>query len=290
MTINVSIIIVNFNTKDITYNCIQSIIEQTKELSYEIILVDNASTDGSQVFFKKFNGIKFIQSKRNIGFGRANNLGFKVASGKYIFLLNSDTILLNNAVKCFYDAMELNDKSIACLGAKLLAEDGFSENNSYGDFPSIKSTFKSILNIYLPFTKNTDKIKLRDSFEVDYIIGADLFIRKKVIDQFGLFDPDFFMYFEESNMQLRYFNSGYKNLIISTPKIIHLEGVSDPSKGSSYASKRIYLNSMFLFFKKRYSFFKYLFVRFLCFGYLPLILRKNFTLTEKFRITCLFFK
>ena len=85
----VSIIIVNYNTKDITENCIASIISQTKDVEYEIILVDNASTDGSKEYFEKRNGIHYIYSNENLGFGRANNLGAKSASGEFLFLLNS---------------------------------------------------------------------------------------------------------------------------------------------------------------------------------------------------------
>lgn len=285
---DVSIIIVNYNTKDITQACIDSILSKTKGITYEIILVDNTSTDGSIEHFRNNNSIKFIASIENLGFGKANNLGLQNATGKYIFLLNSDTILLNNAVKEFYDAMEKMPKQVACLGTKLLAEDGITDNNSYDIFPSIKSTFKSLLHIYLPFTKKQFKIRTEETFEVDYIIGADLFIRKAVIDELGLFDPDFFMYFDETNMQLRYNNAGYQSILISTPKIIHLENASDPSKGKSYRSRQIYFESMFLFFKKRYSLFKYLFVRFLCLGYLPLILRKDLSFKEKIKISILF--
>lgn len=286
---DVSIIIVNYNTKHITHNCIESIVSFTKNISYEIILVDNASSDGSIDFFKEYEGIRFINSEVNLGFGRANNLGLTKASGKYIFLLNSDTLLLNNAVKDFYDAMELEIENIACLGTKLLAEDGVTENNSYGVFPTINSIFKSLFNIYLPFTKSKTNLNTADTFEVNYIIGADLFIRKKVIDELGLFDPDFFMYFEETNMQLRYNKAGYKNKIISAPKIIHLENGSDMgSKRYSYVSRKYYFTSMFLYLKKRYSFFKYLITRIIAIGYLPLYYKTDLKFKEKLKLTSIF--
>lgn len=285
---DVSIIIVNYNTKNVTQNCIESVISNTKGIDYEIILVDNASRDGSIEFFKTFKDINLISCKENLGFGKANNLGFETAIGKYIFLLNSDTILLNNAVKEFYDAMENMPKDVACLGTKLLAEDGISENNSYGDFPSMKSTFKSLIKIYFPLFINKPTRRTESSFDVDYIIGADLFIRKSVIDELGLFDPDFFMYFEESNMQLRYVKEGYRNRIISTPKIIHLENFSDPSKGNSYKSKKIYFKSMFLYMSKKYSSLNLILVRILCLGYLPLLLRKNFGLKDNVKLIRLF--
>ena len=107
---DVSIIIVNFNTRQMTSECIDSIIEKTQGLEFEIILVDNASTDGSKEFFEKDERITYIYSEKNGGFGYGNNLGMKVAKGKYFFLLNSDTLLINNAVKEFYDYAEKDDK------------------------------------------------------------------------------------------------------------------------------------------------------------------------------------
>ena len=95
---DVSIIIVNYNTLKVTAQCLDSIFRLTYGLSFEVILVDNASTDGSKEIFSQDKRIKYIYSDRNLGFGRANNLGFQTAAGEYIFLLNSDTILLNNAV------------------------------------------------------------------------------------------------------------------------------------------------------------------------------------------------
>lgn len=105
---DVSVIIVNYNTLGLTSDCIESIIAQTSTVEYEIILVDNASTDGSKEVFAQDKRIKYIYSDQNLGFGRANNLGIREAKGRYLFFLNSDTILLNNAVKLFFDFCEKN--------------------------------------------------------------------------------------------------------------------------------------------------------------------------------------
>lgn len=289
---DVSIIIVNYNTKEITHQCIVSILKHTKKINYEIILVDNASSDGSKLFFKSVRGIKFIESNYNLGFGKANNLGFSYSSGKYIFLLNSDTILLNNAVKKFYDAMEQEPLNVSCLGSKLLSQDGVSENNSYGVFPSITSLLASLSIIYFPFLKKKTPIISEDTFEVDYIIGADIFIRRSVILKLGLFDPDFFMYFEESYMQLKYYRAGYISKIISSPSIIHLENGSDikNNKQYSFSSRKFYFESMFIFFKKRYPLLKYVLTRIIAFGYLPLYFKSDFTIKEKYKLILVFLK
>ena len=115
---DVSIIIVNYNTLELTKNTIDSVNEKTKDLNYEIILVDNASTDGSVEFFEKEykNKIIFIKNDENLGFGRANNRGIKIAKGKYVFLLNSDTLLINNAIKILFDFMEKNNNCGVCGG------------------------------------------------------------------------------------------------------------------------------------------------------------------------------
>jgi len=289
---DVSIIIVNYNTKDITHQCIVSILKHTKKINFEIILVDNASTDGSKALFRSFKGIKFVESNRNLGFGKANNLGFSYSSGKYVLLLNSDTILLNNAVKEFFDSMEQENLKVSCLGSKLLSQDGVSENNSYGVFPSISSLLISLACIYFPFLKKNNTVKSEDSFEVDYIIGADLFLRRSVILKLGLFDTDFFMYFEETNMQLKYHRAGYISKIISTPRIIHLENGSDinQSKHYSFKSRKYYFESMFIFFRKRYDVRKYVITRIISLGYLPLYLKSNLTIKEKYKLILVFLK
>lgn len=274
---DVSIIIVNYNTKVTTKQCIDSIFEHTKGIDFEVILVDNNSYDGSQVLFSCDKRIKFIESGCNLGFGKANNLGLKFANGKYIFLLNSDTLLLNNAVKEFYDAHENMSDNVAFLGCILKAEDGITDNNSYGIFPSLSSTFLNVINLYF---RCRNKRKYFDdghssSFLVDYIIGADLFIKREVINKAGLFDPDFFMYFEESEMQLRYSNLGYESRIIRTPLIVHLECVSVRGRDKIPSPKHrlLYFRSMFIYMRKRYGLVKYLLFRLIVLLYLPVFLK-----------------
>ena len=270
---DVSVIIVNYNTKNVTLNCINSIFSETKNIDFEVIVVDNNSNDGSKELFILDKRIKFIESNKNLGFGKANNLGYIEAKGKYIFLLNSDTILLNNAIKIFYDTFEKMPKDVACLGAVLKASDGVSDNNSFSEFPSIKSTLVFLGNLY--FRKEKKKMTSdRFPFEVDYIIGADLFIRRSVIEKYGLFDPDFFMYYEESEMQYRYHKNGYKSIIIDQPKIIHLEGVSTNGSGKRLTGKKavMFYSSMLIYMGKKYSGLKYFFFRILFFFYIPLMI------------------
>ena len=104
---DVSIILVNYNTKELTGDCIKSVYELTRDISYDIFVVDNASSDGSvQMIKEEFPAVKLIESPENLGFGRANNLAIKQSEAKYCFLLNTDTVLVNNAVKILFDFME----------------------------------------------------------------------------------------------------------------------------------------------------------------------------------------
>ena len=198
---DVSIIIVNYNTKDLIKNCIDSIYEQTKDIKFEIIVSDNGSVDGSIEMIKsEFPNVILIENNANLGFGTANNRGLKIAKGKYIFYLNSDTVLLNNAVKYFFDYWETSpDKDqIGALGSNLLDEN-FTLTHSFGNFPSIKKILNNtifdffriirltvffFLDESFSFTNSKQKIKKERALyygNVDYIIGADLFLKNNMI-------------------------------------------------------------------------------------------------------------
>ena len=228
---NVSIIIVNYNTKDLLANCLQSIYELTHNLNFEIIVVDNASNDGSPAFVKSnFPQIVLIESKINLGFGLANNLGAKQSKGEFLFFLNSDTILVENSLKILFDFFILNETRlhIGVLGC-ILIDNQFQTNGFGCHFPTCKE--ENILNLKkIPLIKllMTDSNKKeygvsKDYFEIDYVIGADMFMRKALFEKLNGFCKDFFMYFEESDLQFRIKNIGLKRYITTKTKIIHLE-------------------------------------------------------------------
>ncbi|WP_455102072.1 glycosyltransferase family 2 protein [Prevotella nigrescens] len=216
---DVSIIIVNYNTYDLTAACIQSIIEHTKRISYEIIVVDNASTDGSKEKFERDSRIKYIYSEKNGGFGYGNNRGIEIANGDYFFLLNSDTLLLNNAIYEFFKYAK-SHKSRIIYGCYLQGNDG-TYRNSFFYFPAftIKEFFRRMIFPHNYEPDYTDK-------EVDCISGASMFIPRSAIDEAGIFDENIFLYGEEGELQYRMMKKGYKRMVITSPKIIHLEGES----------------------------------------------------------------
>lgn len=282
---DVSIIIVNYNTKELTKSCIDSIFEKTIGVTFEVILVDNASTDGSIDVFQKDTRIIFVESGENQGFGRANNLGYQYASGKYIFLLNSDTILLNNAIYEFYAYMESHSMNTGCVGCELVDEAG-EPSYSFGTFPNIKFFVGKILEVYrvrsscFSFPNYSSS---KHPIVVDYSSGADMFIRRSVAELCGLFDKDFFMYFEEVEMQHRFRDKGFCSQVIDTPKIAHLFGGSGVKKGRKSSAKisMIELESRYIYCGKVFSPMKYLLISLLHMVLVPWIILNGCTLKEK---------
>lgn len=293
----VSIIIVNYNTKHLTADCIDSIIAKTSEVEYEIILVDNASSDGSQEEFSSDERILFLEAGDNLGFGKANNLGAQHAKGDYIFFLNSDTLLLNNAIyEMWHYSEEHKEDNIGGLGC-ILCDGNNQRCHSYAKL----NTWKDIVKSYFlaPYTKKKAKEIMamdaedesKDAFEVGYVTGADLFVSRKVIGECGCFDPDFFMYSEESEMQWRFKKHGYKNMIIKSPNIMHLEGMSQAKKKSPTMKKIIMTqSSLYLYVKKTSSKFEYLLFQLLFpMTRLPFLLLAKRSIRDKLMYIKMFF-
>lgn len=254
---DLSFIIVNYNTASLTIKCLQSIYAYTKKTSFEIILIDNASTtDNIKNIKELFPEIILIANETNVGFGKANNQGLQIAKGKYVFLLNSDTQLTSDAAAVFFNLMEANEnKHIACCGADLINLNG-KKQVSFGNFPSIKEAFfmlgflvffRQYFNNYISSGAFTHFKTLK---EVDFICGADLFIRKSVLSTVGCFDPDFFLYFEEVELMHRIKNAGYSSVIIPDVKIIHLESASFYKKDLSLLKVKYMAESRRLYFIK----------------------------------------
>lgn len=246
-----SIIIVNYNTKQLTCNCVNSIKEKTKDLQYEIIVVDNASHDDSVACLKQnFSDLIIIESPENIGFGRANNLAANVARADTLFLLNSDTIIIDNSIKVLYDYLQAHPETGVC-GGLLLNEDG-----SIGYSSSPQLTLTHYFWSYLPscFHKVPVEKRVSDVTDVGYVIGADMMVRKNVFEEAGRFDPDFFLYCEESELSYRIKKQNYRIQLIPSARIIHLSGMSGSAKKelSEFILQEQWY-SRFLYFRKVYS-------------------------------------
>lgn len=289
---DISVIIVNYNTCALTRKCLDSIFANTQGVQFEVIVVDNDSqNDDSKQVLSQYSGITYVQADTNLGFGKANNLGYQYTSGRYVLFLNSDTYLLNDALSAFVHGFDQLPNNVGCIGAQLLSEEG-NPNNSYSELPSLKLYAESILNLYLyPFRRRKNVCPNRENsivpalpYEVPYVIGADLCIRRNVIEGCGLFDPDFFMYYEDSEMQSRYRKAGYKAMIIPSPQIVHLEDASSSapkSKQYTALSRMRNLQSQALYFKKVYRSPYYWLYRIISLFSFPLYLRSYYTSAEK---------
>jgi GT2 family glycosyltransferase len=223
---DLSIIIVNFNTKNLLRNCLVSIYKTTKNVTFEIIVVENASTDGSAEMVKReFHEVKLIKNRENRGFAAANNQGIKRAQGKLILLLNSDTTIKDNAIGKSVNFLR-NKSNIGALGCKLLNTDGSPQPSAKINFSSLWAVFLTkmgILNL-LPQSfrqKYNGKTSYENTREVAILKGAFLLLRKKALCQVGLLDEQFFMYAEEVDLCFRLKAAGWKICFFPDAQIIH---------------------------------------------------------------------
>ena len=251
---DVSIILVSYNTRDLTLNAINSIYEQTKNINFEIFLVDNNSNDDTcKEVSSLFPDVNIIINKDNLGFGVANNIAIEKSTGKYVFLLNTDTKLLNNAIKILFDFMEKEEnKNVAVCGGNLYNKDNlptFSHGVFLTPFAKFIKTFglKYLFKDELKKLKSDNTNKNEELKSVEFICGADLFLRKSVLDKLGSFDPVFFLYYEETELQYRIKKAGYDIYIVPEAKIAHLESSSSKNK---LKKKNIFLKSEYIYLKK----------------------------------------
>ncbi len=253
--IDLSIIIISFNTKEITKNCIDSINRSLykSKIKYEIIVVDNNSHDGSKELLEKLakdksTKVVYHQTNDNLGFGRGNNVGVKIAKGKYILLLNSDTIVLNRAIEKLYDFYLKNEKKVHFLGAKLLNKD-LTPQPSAGYFFTLPVVFAALLlkGDYWGLTRFSPN----KFCQVDWISGACILTKKSIYNRLGGFDKNIFMYMEEVDLLYRARKLGYKTYFYNQAQIIHLGSAS--SGGKTFPILQVYKGFLF-FYKKHYSF------------------------------------
>lgn len=255
--IDISFIIVNWNTKELIEQGINSIYKYAVGFSYEIILVDNASEDGSaQMVAKKFPNVKLIAEKENLGFSRGNNSGIKKAVGEFIFLFNSDAYLVDTSLKnLLKKAREL--PNVGAIAPQILNEDR-SIQQSAGFKPDLLRIFLWMsfiddlpLGEYLrPYHVDHDSF-YKKQHKVDWITGAAFMIPKKVIDKVGMLDRDIFMYSEDVDWCIRIKKAGFDIYISPSAKIVHI-GRGSSKKISKNAILGEYKGLIYLY-KKYHS-------------------------------------
>ena len=223
-----SIIIVNYNGGTMIIDAIRSVYATKGDLSLQLIVVDNGSSDGSVDAIRKQFGkeIEIIEMKYNAGFAAANNAGLTKAKGSYIFFLNPDTIVLDGALQTMVQYLNEHPQVGAC-GANLYDRDMRPQFSYWMLFPGVRmewsglfsDAFLRLRHHYSHEHNYTDKPK-----QVAYIMGADLMIRREVIEQVGPMDENFFLFYEETELCYRIHKAGHEIVNIPQAQIIHLEG------------------------------------------------------------------
>ncbi len=225
---DLSVIIVNWNTKKLLENCLTSIYKFTKRVNFEVIVVDNNSTDGSQKMVEnKFPKVKLVANKNNLGFAKANNTGFRLAKGKYILLLNSDTYLIENSLQKLVE-FAANQENLGGFAPQLLNSDK-SIQQSIGFFPNLPQVFFWMSFIDdLPFGHLLKPYHVdHDSFykteqHIDWATGAAFMLPKKVIEKAGELDEKIFMYGEDVEWCYRIKQAGFQIIYGPVTKIVHI--------------------------------------------------------------------
>ena len=252
---DLSVVIVNYGTFELTKNTINSILEYSYPFSVEVIVVDNASVDDSlaklQEYFK--DKVKFIASKSNNGFAAGNNQALRIVDSKYVLLLNSDTIVWENTLKDIYSYME-NNPDVGACGCQVLLEDNTLDKACKRSFPNVKNSFFRLFHI--PTKSKDDNYNLDDLddngvYEIDCLTGAFIFTRKEVLDDIGLLDETFFMYGEDIDLCYRIKKAGWKIVYYGKDKITHFKGASSKKQ----RPKLIYefYHAMYIYYKKHHA-------------------------------------
>lgn len=243
-----SFIVVNHNTAQLASACLRSIFTQLAGNDFEVIVVDNASSDASVKLLTEEFGkqIKLIRSKTNGGFARANNLGSRLAQGEYLFFLNSDTLITRDILKNLKVVLD-SEPTLGIVAPQLLAASGKRQLFSYGYFPNLSNLILG--KLFAPITPPI----VRNLQTVDWVSGAALIIRSEVWQAVGAWDEKYFMYFEDVDLCWRVKKAGYSVAVLNTVKLIHLGG---RSWQYNYAKKKRYYQSQTYFFKKNYGNFQ----------------------------------
>lgn len=252
---DVSVIVLNYKTKDLTLDCVKSVLKQTKGLSYEIVLIDNNSQDGSieafREFAKKDKRIKVVNSKTNTGFTGGNNLGLAQSEGEFILFLNSDTLLTENSILKTVEFLKENPQ-IGAMSCQLQNLDG-SLQTCGGYFPTLPKVFawmfflddlpvlKRITSPYHLHPEDFSKSRYQD-----WIAGTFFLTRRIILQKIGSFDEDYFMYVEDADLSYRIKKAGWKICFWTGTAIKHIGSASSSSERSILSE----LKNLKLFYKK----------------------------------------
>lgn len=246
--VDLSIIIVNWNTRDFLIECLESIFSTTRGIDLEVFVVDNGSTDGSgRVVKERFPDVRVIENRGNLGFAGANNQALKISKGKYVLLVNPDAKIKGQAIEELFSFMEGHSRA-GISGVQLLNSNG-SKQNSIANFPSLATELlnKSLLRWLFPKKFPGKERKYSEPIEVDSVIGACMMVRRQAAEQVGILDERYFLFLEETDWCFRMKKAGWKVYHVPQAEVEHFQG---KSAGEVREKARVE------FYRSRYYFFK----------------------------------
>jgi len=267
LNMDFSFIIINYKTPDLTIQCLESIFKYCKNESFEIIIIDNNSGyDSIQKIKNKFDNriSHFIENKQDLGFAKANNQGAKLATGKYLYFLNNDTILTENILPTIKEIF-INNEKIGILSPLVKNPSGENQKTALGKFPTllglISLAFKVNEKELIP--KNKEKL-----FIIDWVSGCSLVIRKNVFDEINGWDENFFLYFEDTDICQRAYSKKYLTAIALNISLVHLGGQSVKFDDNFL---EVFYKSRGYYFKKHYGYITYFLMKTFKFFYSSII-------------------
>jgi GT2 family glycosyltransferase len=237
---DVSVIIVNWNSKDYVRKCLASLLRDHAAPDFEIIVVDGGSFDGcGEMMADEFPTAVFVQVGKNVGFGRANNLGFERASRRIVWLLNPDTEVLGSAASAMFDALERTEGA-GLVGAKLLNSDGSLQTSCVQSLPTVLNQALGSEFLRRLFPKSrlwgiTALNSKNEPVEVEAVPGACIMLRRADFERIGRFDPGYFMYGEDMDLCFKVRKAGLKVIYVPQAEVIHHGGGSSRKQFSKFS-------------------------------------------------------
>lgn len=247
--LDLSVLILSWNTAALLADCVGTVNDGARGLAYEVIVIDNASTDGSaEMIAAEYPDVKLIRNRENVGYTRGNNQGLAVSSGRYVLLLNSDTLVKPQALTQLVEFMERNS-TVGAVSPRLLLPNGEPQAFAFGGDPSIgylikRGVYRLLLQRPL-HDWHTTQIQT-----VDWVSGACLLVRREVIDQVGGLDEHIFMYFEDADWCRRIRLAGWQVMFNPHIAIVHLGG---QSLKQNPAARRGYYHSLAYYYRKHFD-------------------------------------
>ena len=239
VSMNLTIVIINWNSRDYLAKCLESIRQQRLSHDAEVVVVDGASFDGSEALVQdKFPEVHFIQSPDNIGYGRCCNLGARSARGEFLLILNPDTELKPGAVGAMMAALKSQSK-IGLVGARLIDSDGTFQSSSTHPLPGIFNTVFDCAFIRRLAWQLSGRSRRRSPFTVNAVSGACMMVRTSLFKKIGGFNPRFFMYGEDVDLCQRVRGSGHEVYHVPMAEVVHYGGVSSANRGSGFSQVMI---------------------------------------------------